>query len=250
MGTVKALAGNSSPQQVEENASAEEQFTGSLSWYAMLQRSGLTFDPIVTDDHSIVIRPKPYVWEWAQATRHGATAVDPWVGADDAPLHQITSLKVRSMHPADFLALLRERSRRQKEKNLSIGPILLPAGLSQLADRIYQSRSIIALEDPDDGTSVDEATWLRASSFVARIATAYWEMQGRVLPIPAISDGPEGSVDVTWRHGTRQMLINFPVEVGAEITLAGIDTAMGNRRVRDQFSAMDRPVWILLWLTS
>jgi hypothetical protein len=152
--------------------------------------------------------------------------------------------------PIDFIEHLRARRPASRAKQLKVGDVVLPMHLHEFEERVEVSRAVIGRVDPDDGTSVVASTWRRTAEFVARIARLYWQRVAQLPPLPVITDGPEGSVDVVWRSGSRQILLNVPDDDDDVITASGIDTGDDDRRFRDSFRPSETPAWLLHWLTA
>jgi hypothetical protein len=123
----------------------------------------------------------------------------------------------------------------------------------ELARRIDQSRRILELEDDwdDEGSpGYEEATWRAAVAIIAATANAYWQSKRRPIPIPTISEGPDGSIDVIWRSGTRQVLINVPPEENGPVTFSGLDKADEIRTVKGRLGTDPTQEWLISWLTA
>ncbi|MEA2527710.1 MAG: hypothetical protein QOF73_4937, partial [Thermomicrobiales bacterium] len=125
--------------------------------------------------------------------------------------------------------------------------------LSEVAKRIEASRRILDLEDnwDDEGSiAYDEATWRAAVQIVVDSANAYWDSTQQVAPVPAISPGPDGSIDVTWRVGRRQVLINVPPAGEGPAVFSGLDAEDKDRSVEGRIGTDKNQEWLLTWLTK
>jgi hypothetical protein len=125
--------------------------------------------------------------------------------------------------------------------------------LWKIAKRIEVSRRILTLEDNWDNegsTGYDERTWRTAVQIVVETANAYWHSNHEVAPLPALSPGPDGSIDVTWIVGTRQLLVNVPPPDTGSITFSGLDSANRDRLVKGRLPADADHEWLMAWLTT
>ncbi len=124
--------------------------------------------------------------------------------------------------------------------------------LAPLAERIERSRQILDIspDDDEDGVGYAEATWSRAVALVASLSNQYWDSKRRVPPIPAISDGPSGSIDIVWRQGTRQLMANVSPEPSEPTTLFGNDTTVDDSAIRWSIRPEEQADWLLVWLTT
>lgn len=129
---------------------------------------------------------------------------------------------------------------------------VLPNELRAIADRIDQSRGILALHDNWDGEGspgYDEATWLRAAGLIVDMAVSFHH-SGRTVPSPIITEGDDGSIDVQWRTSTRNVLINVPREPGESITFYAHDRENDDRDIEGKLDAFSDNGWLLGWLCS
>ncbi len=95
---------------------------------------------------------------------------------------------------------------------------------TKLNDMINESRSILQLQDDFDGNGsprYSESTWERAIWFVR----SQWEEYARVtdapMPVPRISPGPHGSIDVLWETEEFDLLVNIPANPEQEAEYSG-----------------------------
>ena len=78
-----------------------------------------------------------------------------------------------------------------------------------LMEAITKSKSILDLEynwDDDGSSGYEAATLDRATSFVRKQFVA----SGESIDIPKILPGPDGSIDLHWKHDKYELLINIP----------------------------------------
>lgn len=117
----------------------------------------------------------------------------------------------------------------------------LPPALHEIAERIEASRAMVraGTNQDDEETGYDEATWRRAARLVGESATAYWRQRGTVPPVPVISDGPDGVVDILWKHPGRQLLLTVHTDPEDVATFYGRDLKTEGDIVQGEL-ALDR----------
>jgi hypothetical protein len=125
----------------------------------------------------------------------------------------------------------------------------LPSALQEISERIEASRAFIRTDaDHDDG--YDAETWQRAVRLVGEATSSYWRKRRSVPPAPVISDGPDGVVDILWKHGGRQLLLTVHPDPEDVATFYGRDLESGSDVIRGEL-ALDRDnEWLLAWLTK
>lgn len=102
----------------------------------------------------------------------------------------------------------------------------VPPPLAPLADEIERSRQILDLEDNFDGEgspaySLD--TWERATRFLLANAVFAFECLDIVPPVPDITPGPQGSIDIFWQSRSQELLLNVPADPSARASYYGDD---------------------------
>ena len=103
----------------------------------------------------------------------------------------------------------------------------VPAALAPLADEIERSREILDLEDNFDGggsAAYSQETWQGATRFLLANAIAAREWLALVPPVPNITPGPNGSIDIFWQSGSQELLLNVPADPSARASYYGDDT--------------------------
>lgn len=138
------------------------------------------------------------------------------------------------------------------ERQEELYGIVLPRSLEHFAASIERSRAMVELEDDWDGEGslgYSEATWHRAVSFAVESARGFVSDGWVPPPAPAISKGPDGSVDVLWRQGTKKFMLNVPSEPGEPVTYHGFDAENDRRETQGVVDLGDRNEWIVAWLT-
>jgi hypothetical protein len=121
---------------------------------------------------------------------------------------------------------------------------------TRLAEAIRASRYILDLEDDwdEEGSQrFNEATWIRATSFVKQIALSYHQSAGIWIAPPRILPGPKGSIDIHWKTSKRELLINIPTDDKFPADYYGSGSAMDIIKGKLETSAKNE--WILVWLT-
>ena len=86
---------------------------------------------------------------------------------------------------------------------------------AELEQAIAKSREILKIrQDPETGADAgyDEAVWNEAVGLLRRMATAYRQITGELLPAPSINPADSGSIDLYWRVGGDTLLVNVPGE--------------------------------------
>jgi hypothetical protein len=131
-----------------------------------------------------------------------------------------------------------------------LGSTAIPVEMKSLVDRIRLSQGVLKPEDEpeDDGHPPLEETWQRASRFVLNASLGYWGSRQAVPPTPAISAGPEASIDIVWRRGDKFVAANVPEEPVDIVTIYGRDPSRPNRRLRVEEDPEIDGSWILEWL--
>ncbi len=123
--------------------------------------------------------------------------------------------------------------------------------LAHIFDAIVSSQRILDLADDwdDEGSmAYNEATWRRATEFVRSHALWVWEHLELVVDAPRITPGPEGSIDVHWEDGGRELLVNVPASPTSPITFYGDDK--GETQIKGALSGVARDHGLLVWLTK
>lgn len=134
-----------------------------------------------------------------------------------------------------------------------VAGLRLPAELSRLAERLERSRAMLALGDDWDGEGspgYDEATWHRAAQLVVDAATARHRQRNADIPLPIISKGDEGSIDVQWRTPHRNVLINVPAALDEPATFYAHDDENPQRDFGGEVAPGERNERLLAWLLA
>lgn len=120
------------------------------------------------------------------------------------------------------------------------------------AAAIAESRYILELGDDWDeegSPGYAEATWRRATGFVARCVSHAVERLGLPPVAPRITHGPDGSIDVLWRTPTREFLLNVPADEEQLAEFYG-DDLRGQQSIRGALNTGHPNEWLLAWLAA
>lgn len=104
---------------------------------------------------------------------------------------------------------------------------------------------LVGTDDEDAPLPASEVALRRAQRFVRKSARAAKRM-GRGISVPMISLGPDRSVDVLWRAGTFEVLVNFPPVAEEPATFYGDDKSQ--QVIRGSIAA-EQPL-LLPWLIT
>jgi hypothetical protein len=120
-------------------------------------------------------------------------------------------------------------------------------------DAIENSRTIVTRQpDPSDDLTLacSQETWQRASKILIEHALAVWGKINMVIRAPAISAGPDGSVDLYWTAAPYGLLVNIPLDPKQPATYFGDDATNpdANRTSGTLDPTKPTAVGILMWL--
>jgi len=88
-----------------------------------------------------------------------------------------------------------------------------PEELAALIDVVNASRKILDLPedwDHEGSPSYLRKTWERATRFLLKHALWHLRKYKIVIDSPKILEGPDGSIDLHWKHSQAELLINVP----------------------------------------
>jgi len=111
------------------------------------------------------------------------------------------------------------------------------------------SREIFSRLDEEGNPACSKATWERAVSFLTRFARSASERFGVKIGVPSILPGPQGSVDLNWRSGKSELLVNVPADASKPINFYG-DRTDGSWRKGVIVSNVPEDAGLLLWLAN
>jgi hypothetical protein len=131
--------------------------------------------------------------------------------------------------------------------------IEVPSALSDIADAIDKSRSILDLPDDwDDEGSPRYApeTWERAVRFVLKNTVNLWRSEQVRVPAPAIHNGPAGSIDLHWKTRGAELLINVPPSLPERpATYYGLNAETG-LETKGHLETSAPSEWLLKWIVA
>jgi len=84
----------------------------------------------------------------------------------------------------------------------------------ELSAEIERAKEILALPEDWDGegsASYSAPTFARAVEFL-KTHSQYLRDFGLVMPVPTITAGPDGSIDIHWKRASWELLVNIPVD--------------------------------------
>lgn len=102
----------------------------------------------------------------------------------------------------------------------------VPVELTSVVDVMRRARHIIDLPpnwDGEDGIGCDEATWKRAFRIVVDHATNIWTRFQKVSCPYRVTPDLEGGLDIHWRSGQLELLMNVPPDADEVVAFFGND---------------------------
>jgi hypothetical protein len=100
--------------------------------------------------------------------------------------------------------------------------------------------------DSEGAVAVKPATLERTVSFLLTSAIQLWKLHGICLDAPDISLVTDGSIDIHWRKGGRELLVNVPVDPAEPLPYYG-DNNLG-QIVKGHLPLPMKNLWLLMWL--
>lgn len=101
---------------------------------------------------------------------------------------------------------------------------MLPPSLAPVAQILRESHQVVNLPpdwDGEGGKVCTEETWGRAASIVVHHTRIIWEQYSKVIPPHRIIPDLEGGIDVHWRRGPYELLLNVPDDASEPVTFFG-----------------------------
>jgi hypothetical protein len=98
--------------------------------------------------------------------------------------------------------------------------------------------------DDEGSLPVAEATWKVATSFLRRQADVYWKHHSAVIPIPHIMPGSDGSVDIHWKTGRFELLVNISSDPEFRAGFYGDD--YGRSKIKGTFDPVSESAYLPL----
>lgn len=118
--------------------------------------------------------------------------------------------------------------------------------LSSLNEIIEASRAILELDEDEPQAPHREETWTRAVEFLRRNTKWVWDTLNRVVDLPEILPGPDGSIDLHWNYPGYEMLINIPADPTNKAEFYGDDRGEG--QIKGSFDPGCPNHELFLWL--
>jgi hypothetical protein len=84
--------------------------------------------------------------------------------------------------------------------------------------------------DEEGSPPIDEATWNAATAFLRRQADIHWRRYSKMIPVPHIAPGSDGSIDIHWKTENFELLVNIPARPGSGAGFYGDD--YGGSRIK------------------
>jgi hypothetical protein len=129
----------------------------------------------------------------------------------------------------------------------------MPIELSPIIEAIENSKVIFNRHpDPSDDLALlcSQETWQRATKLLIDHALVIWEKAKVAIRPPAISAGPDGSVDLYWTAAPYGLLLNVPADSQQPATYFGDDST--NPDSNHTSGKLDRTkpidIGVLMWL--
>jgi hypothetical protein len=126
-----------------------------------------------------------------------------------------------------------------------------PGPPADLLRAIEASRRILNLPDDwdDEGSPrIQETTWKRATDYLRRHAELVHFRYGSRVPIPRILPGPAGSVDLHWKTGSRELLVNVPANADEPAAFYG--DGFGTNSIKGQLKTEADDPGLFTWLIA
>ncbi len=121
---------------------------------------------------------------------------------------------------------------------------------NELDKIIEASRTMLEPELDENEVHIQEETWMRAVKCLRNIVKSVGYEFNRILDLPEILPGPDGSVDLHWEYPTYEMLINIPADPDSKAGFYGDDRG-GKGQTKGSFDPAicnDDNHGLLLWL--
>jgi hypothetical protein len=113
---------------------------------------------------------------------------------------------------------------------------------------IDAARPMLMWADDWDGAGSPgyrKATLDRARAFLLGGARELWEEHRLLPPVPRVSPGPDGSIDLHWRGDRRELLVNVPVGEDETISFYGDDA---HTQIKGEIGRDVSAAWLFAWL--
>jgi len=126
--------------------------------------------------------------------------------------------------------------------------------VSTIESAIRDSMWMLKLgQDWDDEGSppIEEATWKVATDFLRRQADAHWRRHSKMIPVPHITPGSDGSIDIHWRTEQFELLVN--IQRGPEFSAGFYGDNYGRLKIKGVLDPSSESAYLPLdyvWSTS
>ncbi len=121
----------------------------------------------------------------------------------------------------------------------------------ELKAEIERAGNILSLQEDWDGEgsiAYSKDTLDRAVKFLASHSDFLWKKCGLYPPVPTIGPGPEGSIDLHWRRGSWELLVNIPSDPNEMAVFYGDN--YGVQKIKGSFDPNTVNVGLAAWLMT
>lgn len=121
----------------------------------------------------------------------------------------------------------------------------------ELQEEIGRARKILELGDDWDGEgspAYTEDTLDRAAAFLTTHSEQFRRLYSLHLPVPKISPGPDGSIDIHWKRQSWELLVNIPADAKEMAVFYGDD--YGSQKIRGTLDPRTFNLGIASWLMT
>lgn len=135
----------------------------------------------------------------------------------------------------------------------STQPLRIPPVLHDVETTIRQSQWILDVaDDEDEGEQIAETTLTRANELLRRMVIEAWHRYDIRVKAPIISPGPDGSVDLLWKTGKRELLVNVSANDTDSVSYYGNDRTQPDGPIHNSVEGIAaisaKNDWLLVWL--
>jgi len=119
--------------------------------------------------------------------------------------------------------------------------------VSTIESAISDSMWMLGLEqdwDEEGSPPIDEATWKVGADFLRRQADAHWRRHSKVMPVPHITPGSDGSIDIHWKTDQFELLVNIQRGPGFSAGFYGDD--YGRLKIKGVLDPTSESAWACL----
>jgi hypothetical protein len=119
----------------------------------------------------------------------------------------------------------------------------------ELQAEIDQARQMLSLDADWDGEGspvYSKDTFDRAVAFLTTHSAYVHSSWGLYPPVPRVSPGPDGSIDLHWKRKTWELLVNIPADPSQMAVFYGDD--YGSQKIKGSFDPQTFNLGIIAWL--